>query len=402
MKSKQQAYRASWVLPVAGPPIAEAAVVINTKGKIVFVGPRTQMPACDVVEDFSGHAILPGLINAHTHLEFSDLKEPIGQPGMEFTQWISAVVACRRNQNQTAENKIAAIESGLRQCCAHGVAAVGEIATMPMTASPYAQESDCLVTVFQEMLGADQNDYDSKFAELAGNRNALNALGITEAISPHAPYSVPPTLLERLVSAAESTNAAVAMHLAETTAEREFVQHRSGPFLEMLKQFGVWRPDMYAAEDSILNILQTLSRTPRALIIHGNYLKPNEMDFIGSMKQKMSIVFCPRTHRYFRHDAYPINGILERGINLALGTDSRASNPDLNLMSELKEIRQRFPEIARETILKMGTLNGAMALGVENHLGTLEQGKAGRFCVAKLLDAADPYSWLDQNLQASQ
>lgn len=394
MTSKQKAYRAPWGLPVAGPPIADAAVVTNADGNIVYVGPQNRMPACDVIEEFSGHAIVPGLINAHTHLEFSDLKKPIGQPGMEFTQWISEVVACRRDQNQTADNKTAAIESGLRQCRDHGVVAVGEIATMPLTASQYANAGDCWVTVFQEMLGADQNDYDRKMVELADNKTALNEHGITNAISPHAPYSVPPALLERLVSAAESTHAAVAMHLAETTAEREFVQHRTGQFLEMLKQLGVWKPKMYAAEDSILNILQTLSRAQRALVIHGNYLKSNELDFIGSMKQKMSIVFCPRTHRYFRHEEYPIEGILERGINLAVGTDSRASNPDLNLMSELKEIRQRFPDLAPAMILEMGTINGATALGIAHRLGTLQPGRAGRFCIAKLSDASDPYSWL--------
>lgn len=394
MTSKQRACRAPWVLPVAGPPIADAAVVTNAEGDIVFVGPQNQMPDCDTVDDFPDHAILPGLINAHTHLEFSDLKEPIGQPGMEFTQWISEVVACRRGQNQTPENKTAAIETGIQQCRDHGVVAVGEIATMPLMPEHYAPAGDCWVTVFQEMLGADQNDYDRKFNELASNQQALNENGISNAVSPHAPYSVPPKLLDRLINESRKTETAVAMHLAETTAEREFVEHRRGPFLEMLKQFGVWSPEMYANDDSILRILQTLSQAPRSLIIHGNYLSTEELDFIRSMKQKMSIVFCPRTHRYFRHDDYPMDGILERRINLAVGTDSRASNPDLNLMAELKEIRQRFAELSPDTILKLATINGAIALGVADRLGTLEQGKAGRFCFARLERLEDPFSWL--------
>lgn len=394
MTNKQKAFRAPWVLPVAEPPIADAAVVTNAQGDVVYVGPITGMPDCDVVEEFSGHAILPGLINAHTHLEFSDLNEPIGQPGMEFTKWISEVVACRRDQNQTVKNKTAAIESGIGQCRAHGVAAVGEIATMPLMAEHYASAGDCLITVFQEVLGADPNDYDTKVSQLAENNRALNEIGMTGAISPHAPYSVPPALLERLISVAQKTESPVAMHLAETTAERDFVERRSGPFVEMLKQFGVWRPEMYAGEDSILNILQKLARAKRSLVVHGNYLKADELDFISSVKQKMSIVFCPRTHRYFRHDDYPMDEIMHREINLVVGTDSRASNPDLNLMSELKEIRQRFAGLSSEAILKMGTINGAIALGIADQLGTLEQGKAGRFCFAKLSDAADPYSWL--------
>lgn len=389
-----KAFLAPWVLPVVGPPIADAVVVTGNANEIVYVGPQDRMPKCDVVEDFAHHAILPGLINAHTHLEFSDLTEPIGQPGMEFTQWISEVVACRRGQNQTAENKTAAIESGLRECRNHGVAAVGEIATMPLLTEHYAQSHDCMVTVFQEVLGADQNEYDRKVAELANNKQLLHKNGIADAISPHAPYSVPPALLERLISISQKSDTAVAMHLAETIAERTFVENRSGPFLEMLNRFGVWQPEMYAVEDSFFKILQTLSRAKRSLVVHGNYLNAQELDYIGSVKQKMSIVFCPRTHRYFRHSDYPMEGILERGINLAVGTDSRASNPDLNLLEELREIRQQFPDLSPETILRMGTSNGATALGIADRLGTLEQGRAGRFCFAKLSDVTDPYSWL--------
>ena len=394
MTSKQQAFVAPWVLPVAGPPIEDAAVVTCDAGKIVYLGPRGRMPACDQVRDFPSHAILPGLINAHTHLEFSDLARPIGQPGMKFTQWISEVVACRRGQNQTAAHKTAAIESGLAQCRDHGVVAVGEIATMPLLAQHYARAGDCLVTVFQETLGADQNDYDQKISELEVTKRQLNENGIADGISPHAPYSVPPALLERLISASIKSDTAVAMHLAETIAERDFVEDRSGPFVEMQKRFGVWRPEMFAAEDSFLKILQSLSQAKRSLVVHGNYLNDAELDFIGSVKDKMSIVFCPRTHLYFRHGVYPLKGMLSRGINLAVGTDSRASNPDLNLMSELKEVRTRFPDLPPEVILRMGTINGATALGMADRLGTLEQGRVGQFCFAELSDVADPYSWL--------
>ena len=265
---------------------------------------------------------------------------------------------------------------------------------MPLLAEHYAEAGDCLVTVFQEVLGADQNDYDQKATELANNKQSLNSNRIADAISPHAPYSVPPALLDRLINISQESDTAVAMHLAETIAERTFVEDRSGPFLEMLEQFGVWKPEMYAAEDSFLKILRTLSRAKRSLIVHGNYLNAQELDFISSVKQKMSIVFCPRTHLYFRHSDYPMEGILERGINLAVGTDSRASNPDLNLLEELREIRQRFPDLSPETILRMGTSNGATALGIADRLGILEQGRAGRFCFAKLSDVDDPYSWL--------
>lgn len=392
-----KAFLCPWVLPVCQPPLADAAVVVDDDGRIVFCGPRTNMPTCEVVQELPRQAILPGLINAHTHLEFSGLQQPLGQPGMEFTRWISEVVAFRRRQQPNGKLKISAIDSGIQESAAHGVAAIGEIATSPVEALHYRNNRGCLITVFQEALGADDTTYDSKVLELENKIDGFGKLGDNEilaAISPHAPYSVPPALLERLMVVSEQTGANVAMHVAETLEEREFVEHRSGPFLDMLKQFGVWRPEMFPAGDSMMNILQTLSRAQRSLVIHGNYLSGEELDFIASMKQRMSIVFCPRTHRYFQHQTYPIDEIIKRGINLAVGTDSRSSNPDLDLMAELKDIRQRFAELSPETILKMGTINGAIALGIADRLGTLQRGKAGRMRFAELIDASDPYSWL--------
>ena len=388
------AFQASWVLPVNQPPIQNGVVIVDDKSKIVYVGSQNQMPNCTAVKGLDGRTILPGLVNAHTHLEFSDLKEPLGTPGMEFTRWIKEVVALRSSQSQSESTKEFAIKSGFQECVDHATSAIGEIATSPMLTEHYANQQDCLLTVFQEALGASQDDYGRKFSEIKSTSDELIEHGIAAAISPHAPYSVPPMLLAGLLDLARETGAAVAMHLAETREEREFIEHRSGPFVEMLKEFGVWQPDMYEAEDSILNILKTLARAKRALVIHGNYLNADELDFIATLKERMSVVFCPRTHRYFRHAEYPIESILKRGINLAVGTDSRTSNPDLNLMSELKEIRHRFPDVSPDAILKMGTLNGAKALGVDDQVGTLEEGRAGRFCVAELPDINDPYSWL--------
>ena len=373
------------------PPIANGTIVVDDAQRITYVGPRANMPDCDVVEEREGQAILPGLINAHNHLEFSDLHQPLGTPGMEFTQWIAEVVAYRIKQGV---DKADAIKAGLEESIKSGVAAIGEIASQPVEAIDYAESSECLLNVFQEALGANESDYDETILQLKKNAMLLQALEVAPGISPHAPYSVPPALLKRLMALAEKNQMPVAMHVAETIAEREFVEHRRGPFVAMLKKFGVWRPEMYPAEGSILQIIQALSRAVRSLVIHGNYLNEAELDFIATVKDRMSIVFCPRTHHYFRHAEYPLDQILKRGINLAIGTDSRASNPDLNLMSELKEIRQRFPDLPPESILKMGTINGASALGVADRFGTLEEGRAGRFCFAKLPNVNDPYSWL--------
>ena len=246
-----KAFLAPWILPVSQPPIANGAVAVDDRGQVVFVGSQNHLPKCEVTEQFADQAIIPGLVNAHTHLEFSDLKQPLGTPGMQFTRWISEVVALRSGQSQTENAKQSAIESGIQQCLDHGTAAIGEIATSPVSANHYANAGNCLLTVFQEALGANPVEYEQKFSEIERTGGELIEHGIVAAISPHAPYSVPPMLLTCLMDLAKQNETAVAMHLAETLEEREFIEHRSGPFVEMLKQFGVWKPEMYEAEDSI-------------------------------------------------------------------------------------------------------------------------------------------------------
>lgn len=432
-----KALTADWVLPVAGAPIANGAIVADRQ-RIIYVGPQSQMPCCDVVQRLQKQAILPGLINAHTHLEFSNLEHPLGRPGMNFTKWIADVVAWRRN----CVDKKSAIDRGIKLSVASGVAAIGEIASPPVNPSDYARpvagagnrkdSPECLIHVFQESLGANQNEFDEKIDQLIENASSLASIGVTPGLSPHAPYSVPQILLKRLIaltapaacetspspiatrdvtidaSAEHAPNTAtanllqrvdgemkiVAMHLAETVAEREFVEHRRGQFLEMLKQFGVWQPELFPGKGSILEILIELAQAPRSLVVHGNYLTLAELNFIATCKDRMSIVFCPRTHRYFQHVNYPIDAILDRGINLAIGTDSLASNPDLSVLNELREVRRRFAQLADATILEMGTIKGAIALGIDDRLGSLVPGKANRFCIVELEDADDPYSWL--------
>ena len=184
------------------------------------------------------------------------------------------------------------------------------------------------------------------------------------------------------------------MHVAETMAEREFVEVKTGPFVDMLRSLGVWRPEAYGSYGSITRILEKLSQCESSLVVHGNYLNGEELDFIASNRDKMSVVFCPRTHAFFGHARYPLEELLDRGINVAVGTDSHASNPDLDLGGELVEIHRRHPDLAPETVLKMGTIAGAAALGLDESFGTLVEGRKSHFCVRHNTDTSSPYAWL--------
>lgn len=393
-----KSYLADWILPVASPPIPNGALVLDDADRIVFLGERGNMPAGTDETPHESSVIMPGLVNAHTHLEFSDLEAPLGEPGMEFAQWIGEVIKFRFGSERVAQSDV--IRMGLEQSVGYGVAAIGEIATAPVVLEDYLSALPCPVSlrVFFEQLGSDETLAQQKVAEIkqffSQTATAASKEQVVAAVSPHAPYSVGDRLLDELVALSIKNRASVAMHLAETPAEREFVETKAGSFLEMLKALGVWRPEAYGNYESILTILEKLSTCESSLVVHGNYLNGDELDFVATNREKMSIVFCPRTHAYFGHSRYRLEEMLERGINVAVGTDSRASNPDLDLGQELIEIAQRHPDVAPETILEMGTVNGARALGLDESFGSLVQGRKAHFCVRQVADTSSPWAWL--------
>ncbi len=397
-----KSYLADWILPVASPPIPNGAMVVDDAGRIVFLGARAQMPAGTEQTIYESSVIMPGLVNAHTHLEFSDLDAPLGKPGIEFTKWIGEVIKFRFGSERVEKSD--AIAMGLEQSARHGVMAIGEIATAPVVLEDYQSPLPCpmALRVFFEQLGSDDAEVAQKvadleqfFAQAEAPLSSACANQVVAAVSPHAPYSVGDCLLNELAAVGVKRQSFVAMHVAETLAEREFVESKTGPFIEMLTSMGVWRPAAYGNYQSILAILEKLSECDSALVVHGNYLNAPELDFVAANREKMSIAFCPRTHAYFDHARYPLEEMLERGINVAVGTDSRASNPDLDLAQELVEIHRRHPDVAPETILRMGTANGASALGFDESFGRLVQGREAHFCVRRVADVSSPLAWLE-------
>src|SRR5262249_30721246 len=137
----------------------------------------------------------------------------------------------------------------------------------------------------------------------------------------------------------------MAMHVAESRAELQLLRDGTGPFQELLEERSMWDPEAIPRGSKPLDYLQMLSEAPRSLAIHGNYLDDEELQFLGLHRDRMSLVFCPRTHAYFFHPPYPLGRAIAAGVRVALGTDSRASNPDLSLLAELRHVMQSHPWI---------------------------------------------------------
>ncbi len=340
--------------------------------------------AADAVE-LGRVAWIPGLVNAHTHLEFSLLAEPIPTTG-RFTDWIRRVVAYRRDH---ADVTSSAIRAGVAESLRSGTTLIGDIATTGWTPRDYSAAGFSGV-VFQELLGLGDERVASQ-CELARSvaahplpsPAALATMPVQFGLSPHAPYSVHPDIFRAAVEAANEFSRPVAMHLAETPAELELLADGTGEFRELLTEFGIWREGVFGGQTP-LDDLKRLAACPRALVVHGNYLDDGELQFLAAHPQ-MTLVYCPRTHAAFGHREHPWRRLLELGGSVALGTDSRASNPDLSLFAELQFLAARHPDVSHIELLKLGSHAGRVAL-----LGDAADCDRADFCVVEWDTTSSP------------
>ncbi|HEV3342757.1 MAG TPA: amidohydrolase family protein [Pirellulales bacterium] len=383
-------------------------------GRIVAVGrePADSPASPCAVTDLGNVAILPGLINVHTHLEFSGLTAPLGAPGMLLPDWIRLVVAYRRQLPVSCQS--AAIKRGAEECRTTASVAIGEIATTDLDDSIASALPDA--TAFREIIGLKRELVGERVAaarrhlsctasrphpnplpEGEGTATALPpGRSIRLGVSPHAPYSVHPGLFDRLIELANEFHAPVAFHLAETLEELDLLASGGGPFRRLLIELGAWDETAIPRGTRPIDYLRRLAdRGVQSLVIHGNYLDDKEIRFVGAHAGCLTVVYCPRTHAYFGHAPHPLPRLLAAGANVALGTDSRASNPDLNLLEEIRFVARQFAELPPATALELGTLRAARALGIGDRLGSLEPGKLAALVTVPLpdADAPDPH-WL--------
>ncbi len=373
--------RARWVFPVEGPPIEDGVITI-ADGRIVSLNSGPDADATDLGDV----AIIPGLVNTHTHLEFSDLTSPL-TPARPFPAWVSSLM---RQRQQRPVDRRDAIESGLRESAASGCTLLGEIATDDTSVSRLSQDTPRAV-VFRELLGISEVVIPERL-EIARRHleceSSTRDAHVIRGLSPHAPYSLAAGFFRQLIDLAVEIDAPVAMHVAETREELELLRDGTGPLVEMLKDFGVWRDRFGMPGGGIVEYLKELSRARRALVVHGNYLTDDEIEFLATQPQ-MTVVYCPRTHHFFGHQDHPWRRLLERGVNVALGTDSRASNPDLSLWGELEFLSRNCAEVSDETLLELATQRGADALGVGDQTGSLTPGKSADLAVVQISEGVE-------------
>lgn len=389
--------RARHLLPGTGEAIDDGWLLVE-RGRIRAIGRGRSAPCRPArrVIDLGDAIILPGLVNAHTHLEFSSLAAPLDAAG-GLPGWIRRIVSLRRGRAEgstpaSADAVAAAIRAGCAESAAAGVTAIGEIATdfAPAAIAAYAGAGPRL-RVFREALGL-AADGGPGSRRLAADLDRLVARSLAAGISPHAPYTVAAPLAARLAREIARRRLPVAMHVAESRAEAELLRDSSGDFRTLLDEFGAWprdaSPRLFPAADWI----SRLARAPRGIVVHGTHLPDDEAALarLARHRDRLAVVVCPRTTRALSGVLPPVAAFRAAGIRVAIGTDGRGSNPDLSVLAECRTLVDAGLARPAEA-LAMATRDAAWALLLERTSGTIAVGRPADLVVLRpALPGDDP------------
>lgn len=398
--------RARWILTHDDLPMEGGAVALH-QGRVVGL---VQKPGgCDL--DLGDAILVPRLVNAHTHLEFSDLEQTISAEG-GFSRWVESLVERRRlaSSSQSEESlhqmRQASLRRGVRESIESGTGWLVDNITPPWDFRwPYE--------IAEALRLAIQKDADQSLARAIGvglhwigaaeilcpvaereaaawswaeswcqqkkiaandSREEISGVPLSWdwALAPHAPYTLPWSLLERLVALSRQEGRFVTMHLAETPEEIDWLQRKAGPIAQMLERL-TGRPAFSEETPPVARPLSQyitlLSKAPRALVVHGNALDDVAIDELVRAGGRVGVVYCPRTHRHFGHAEHPWRRLHQSGIRVALGTDSRASNPCLSVWEELRFLAGTGQGVDPRVLLAMATRIPGDLLGLEAREG---------------------------------
>lgn len=383
-------YTADWVLPMTGEPLRRASVAIDD-GRIAGVEAQPAPAAHDL-----GHvALMPALVNAHTHLELSYLRGKV-PPAEKFLDWIRMIMAMRRQYPDAADPRIVeAARAAIADARASGTGLFGDISNTLVTV-PLLREASMPGQVFYELLKFNASDPEGMVRDARAKADAVlprnhraDEDDVRISIAAHAPYSVSPRLFAAIRADLDRLDGAVSsVHLGESPEEIEFIKKGSGPWRTLLEELGVWDDQWQAPDTSPVEYLDGLGFLDRRIIVvHGVQFDGDDLDRLRS--RNMTIVSCPRSNQHVGVGRPPLEAFYAMNVAVAFGTDSLASVPDLNLFSELAEARRIAPRVSARALLESATLQGAMALGFGDELGTIEPGKRAQLIAVRVPAGVD-------------
>ena len=372
--------RARVVVTMDGPPIENGAVRVRGE-RIIEVGKFSDLPSGnDEIVDLGDRILLPGLINAHCHLDYTCLRGKI-RPPQSFTDWIRAINA--EKAKLSAQDYVASINQGFAEAKQFGTTTIANLTALPELIVEVA--NPIRTWWFAELIDVRQRlenstalwSHVSRRSEIVDR--ALEILKTKDHIglAPHAPFTASANLYRCCADIAERDNFLLTTHLAESREEMQMFRDANGPLYEFLKKMGreMGDCDRMTPLQTFLRRLQPSPQDPSVragpaeslgmmrpwIVAHLNELTESDFDLLAKIPQKFSIVHCPRSHAYFGHSDFQIETLRDLGFNICLGTDSLASNDDLSLFAEMRMFRDRFRH-PPQRVLEMVTINPACAL----------------------------------------
>lgn len=367
--------RARIVLPLSRPALADGAVVISGN-RIAAVGSWAEIKAraAERPVDLGEAILLPGLINAHCHLDYTGMTGL--PPPRQFPDWIQSLLVLKAAAGYT--DYAGAWLAGAAMLARTGSATVADIEAVPELLPEVWSGTPLRVASFLEITGVKSRRAPGEIlGEAAAKIESLEARRGLAGLSPHALYSTTAPLLEAAARLARQKNWRVTMHVAESAEEFDMFAHRSGAMFDWLKNqrdvsdCGAGTPLAQVERCGLLG--------ENFLAIHANYLLAADIQALA--RSGASVAHCPRSHAYFQHQRFPCEELAAAGVNVCLGTDSLASvsaprgqKPELDLFAEMRQFAAAHPGVAPEAIVEMATRNGARALGWAGRAGELSPG----------------------------
>jgi cytosine/adenosine deaminase-related metal-dependent hydrolase len=378
-RDRRMIYRARAVLPITGPPLVPGWVEVD-RGRIVRAGPGLEDPKGSDVEDLGDVAILPGLVNAHTHLELSWMAGRVPQAG-SMVEWIRNLIQQRVSGPPGGDDEVvAAARRAAAAMRDTGTVLAGDISNTLMSPAVFA-ELGLSAAIFHEMLAFSAPDPAAIVDEawqsidrlsVAGEGHSANAPEFAFSVVAHAPYSVAPALFAEIARQRRSTPLSV--HLGESPEEIAFLRTGGGPFRDLLEDLGAWTDAWTTpACDPVEYLARVGHLAPPILIVHAVHLDDPALERLRDVGAV--VVTCPRSNVWVGAGLPRVAHFYGTGVPVAIGTDSLASTSTLNRFDELAELRRIAPDVSAASLLDSATRVGAEALGFGGEYGTLEPGR---------------------------
>ena len=387
-------YAARWLLPVSSPAVEGGALAIEG-ARIVGVGSRQEVfvrfPDAEH-EEFGEAVIVPGLVNCHSHLELTAMRGYLEDVEDFFLAWLRKLTRAR-NERLTPDDLWASAAWGAVEALRAGVTCVGDAGDSGATTAAALREVGLRGVVFLEVFGPDPSAAAAQGAKLREKVSRLREAEtelVKTGVSPHAPYTVSAPLFELLTEYALAEKLPVMIHAAESPAEQLFMLEGEGPFAEMLRWRGIeWRAPKISTIQYLKNLGVLAARPLLAHCVHAD-----DADFAAISEAGASVAHCPKSNAKLGHGRASFAAMLRAGLSVGLGSDSVAANNNCDLLEEArfallasraagdKLAGERM--VAAEDVLRVATLGGARALGIEHRVGSLAEGLEADFAVVGL------------------